>query len=82
MKVRQQYSINWSPFPDGQLNFLLGYNQTIDADGNETEILSPEVRWQIMRSTLLTLAFDYGTLESESLIREVKTFRLNFRTIF
>jgi hypothetical protein len=82
LRVRQQYSINWSPFPDGQLNFLLGYNQAIDPDGNETETLSPEVRWQITRSTLLTLAFDYGTLESESLIRDVKTFRLNFRTIF
>jgi hypothetical protein len=82
LRVRQQYSVNWSPFPDGQLNFLLGFNQTIDADGNESQILTPEARWQINRSTLLTLAFDFGTIESETLIRDLKVFRLNFRTIF
>ena len=62
-----------------QMNFLLGYNETIDANGNETRILSPEVRWQMTRAMLLTLAFDYGTLESDTLIRDVKTFRANFQ---
>jgi hypothetical protein len=82
LRVRQQYSVNWSPFPDGQMNFFLGYNETIDADGNGSRILSPEVRWQITRAMLLTLAFDYGTLESETLKRDVKSFRANFRLLF
>jgi hypothetical protein len=82
LQVDQNYSINWSPFPDGLMTFNVAYNQTIDALNNESRILTPEVNWQITRKTLLTVSFNYGTIESETETLDVKVFRTTFRTYF
>ena len=82
LRIFQSYSINWSPFPDGLLNFTFAYNQTIDALDNESRIFSPSIRYQVTRSTLLTLSFDFGTIESQTDILDVKALRVNFRTFY
>jgi hypothetical protein len=82
LRIFQNYSINWSPFPDGLLNFTVAYNQTIDTMNNESRILSNAIRYQVTRTTLLTLSFDVGTIESPTDIRDVKILRVNFRTFY
>jgi len=82
LKVSQDYSINWAPFPDGALNFNLAYNQNIDTQDRESRILTPELNWQVTRTTLLTVSFDYGTIETDVEKRDLKVLRANFRTYY
>ena len=78
----QNYSVSWAPFPDGLLNFVLSYNQTIDIQGTESKILTPEVNWQVTRTSLLTVSFDYGTIESDIEKRDLQQIRANFRIYY
>ena len=39
LRVAQDYSVNWAPFPDGLLRFSLGYNRTVDTRSNTTSAL-------------------------------------------
>jgi len=82
LRIFQNYSINWSPFPDGLLNFTLAYNQTIDANDNESRIFSPAIRYQVTRTSLLTVSFDIGTIETQTDSRDVKALRVNIRTFY
>jgi hypothetical protein len=82
LRVAQDYSINWAPFPDGLLTFNLAYNQTIDTQGNELRALTPKVEWQITRRSLLTVSFQYGTIESQTDKSDLNVLRVDFRTFF
>jgi hypothetical protein len=82
LKIAQAYSANWAPFPDGLLNFSLAYNYTIDTQDNEISTFSPEVSWQMTRTTLLTVRFDLGTFESDTEKRDVRNIRATLRTSY
>jgi hypothetical protein len=82
LQVSQNYSVNWSPFPDGLLRFSLGYNRTVDTNNNKTSALSPQIDWEVTRTTLLTLRFNLGTVETDQETRDVKNVRLNLRTYY
>jgi hypothetical protein len=82
LKIFQDYSANWAPFPDGLLDFSLAYNQSVDTEDRETRILSPQINWRITRTTLLNLRFNIGTLESEDETRDVKNVRATLRTYY
>lgn len=61
--AEQEYSINWSPLRDGTLLFSLAYAQSEDDDDKKSWNLSPTLRWQINRKTVLS--FDYSTGERD-----------------
>jgi len=82
LEVAQDYSVNWAPFPDGLLRFSLGYNRTVDTNSNTTSALSPQIDWQVTRTSLLTLRFNLGTIETDQDERDVKNLRLTFRTFY
>jgi hypothetical protein len=82
LQISQDYSVNWSPFPDGLLRFSLGYNQSVDTRDNKIWALSPQVDWQVTRTTFLSLRFNVGTVESDRETRDVKNIRLTFRTYY
>jgi hypothetical protein len=82
LEVAQDYSVNWAPFPDGLLRFSVGYNRTVDTNSNTTSALSPQIDWQVTRTSLLTLRFNLGTVETDQDERDVKNFRLTFRTFY
>lgn len=47
-KVLQNYSASWSPFPDGDLQFFLTYNETLrSADDQEERVMGPSLKWNI-----------------------------------
>ena len=80
LKVAQNYSVNWAPFPDGSLRFSIGYNRSVDTRDNTVSALSPRIDWQVTRSTLLTLLSHLGTTETDAETRDVKSVRLTLRT--
>jgi hypothetical protein len=82
LRVAQDYSINWAPFPDGLLTFNLAYNETIDTQGNELRVLTPKIELQITRRSLLTVSFDWGTIESEADKSDLNVLRVDFRSYF
>jgi hypothetical protein len=82
VKVAQDYSANWVPFPDGQVTFNLAFNQTIDTEGNEVRALTPRIELRVMRNLVLTMSFDYGTIETRTEKRDVRTLRTNLRAFF
>jgi hypothetical protein len=82
LKVAQDYSVNWAPFPDGLLQFSLGYNRTVDTRNNTTSLLSPQIDWQVTPTSRLSVRFNLGTTETDQVTRDVKNIRLNFRTFY
>ncbi|MFH1216989.1 MAG: hypothetical protein V1706_10865 [Pseudomonadota bacterium] len=63
--TRQFYAFNWSPFPDGTMQFSLSCGDSQDTDGEKTTSLSPSVKWQVTRNSLLTLEYSVGNYEDE-----------------
>ncbi len=82
LQVAQDYAVNWSPFPDGLLRITLGYNRTVDTRNNTTNAFSPQIDWQLTRTTLLSVRFNMGTVESDQAKDDVKNVRLTLQTYY
>jgi hypothetical protein len=80
LQVDQNYSLNWAPFPDGLLEFSLGYNYSVDTRNNESSTLSPQIDWQVTRTTFLTARLNVGSFETENRTNDVMNIRVNLRT--
>ena len=54
----QNYGVNWSPFPDGTLQFNVGYQENIRTIGAErSRLFSPSLTWKVTNRATLDLAF-------------------------
>jgi hypothetical protein len=82
LKVAQNYAVSWAPFPDGWLDLSLAYNRSVDTDGNETWAISPQIDWQITRTTFLNLRFNFGTIESDRQTSDVMNIRATLRASY
>jgi len=80
--VAQKYSLNWAPFPDGTLNFTFAYNQILETRDVESRIFSPQVEWRITRNALLTVRFNFGTIESETEESDVRNLRAELNIFY
>ncbi|MDW7771684.1 MAG: hypothetical protein SCH71_02235 [Desulfobulbaceae bacterium] len=60
----REFNVSWSPFPDGELSFVLGYNDSIDEADQELKTISPTLTWRVTQAIFLELRYDTGTLES------------------
>jgi len=78
----QQYSVNWSPFRDGTLQFSLLYAMTDDSEGQDVWTVSPAARWQINKKTLLTLDYSIGEREDDIEKVEFDTVRVVLRFFY
>jgi hypothetical protein len=58
------YSLNWSPFPDGTLHLTFYYNETIRSDDSKERSIVPNLRWYFTRRSYLNLS--YQNLKSET----------------
>lgn len=58
------YSLNWSPFPDGTLYLTFNYNETIRTDDTKERSIVPNLRWYFTRRSYLNLS--YQSLKSET----------------
>ncbi len=58
------YSLNWSPFPDGTLHMTFYYNETVRSDDSKERSIVPNLRWYFTRRSYLNLS--YQNLKSET----------------
>jgi hypothetical protein len=56
-QVTQNYGFNWSPFPDGTLQFRFFYNENLTTGGVKQRIINPGVRWNITKRSYLDLSY-------------------------
>lgn len=63
--IFQNYSVNWSPFPDGAIQFFVNYNEILSPDEEEDTIMGAGLRWSITRKAFLEVS--YNIIESKSL---------------
>lgn len=58
------YTLNWSPFPDGTLHLAFFYNETIRSDDSKERSVVPSMRWYFAPRAYLNLS--YQSLKSET----------------
>jgi len=51
------YTLTWSPFPDGTLHLTFFYNETIRSDDSEERSIVPSLRWYFTPRSYLNLSY-------------------------
>lgn len=80
--TRQIYGFNWSPFRDGTLQFSLLWGDSQDTDGEKSNTLTPALKWQMTRNSLLTLEYSVGEFENEREENEFENIILALRVYY
>ena len=66
-EVNQSYGLNWSPFPEGALQFRLYYDEGLsNVDNGKSRIFNPSVRWYITKRTYLDVSYELSWVKSSS----------------
>jgi hypothetical protein len=69
-RILQNYSINWSPFPDGALQFFVFYNENYRTEDHLVErIFQPSIRYNLSKRSYIDLS--YQLIRSKSDIEKV-----------
>jgi hypothetical protein len=81
--ILQNYGINWSPFPDGTLQFNFSFNENLRSVDNAKErIITPSVRWKITNRTFLDLSYQWVKSTSVSQSEDSNVFSASLKTFF
>ena len=79
----QNYAVNWSPFPDGDLQFFFIYNETLRTnDDHEERVIGPGLKWTIGRFGLLDLTYTWSRSEDNVQKVDSKILNGNLRILF
>jgi hypothetical protein len=66
IQTTQNYLFNWTPFPNGALQFIFSYNETIMSENNQkNRLITPSVRWYITSRSYLDLSYQYIRTSSQ-----------------
>jgi hypothetical protein len=69
-RILQNYSINWSPFPDGALQFTISYNENYRTEDHLVErIFQPTIRYNFSKRSYVDLSYQF--LRSRSDIQKI-----------
>lgn len=72
LQTLQNYAINWSPFPDGALQFNIAYNENFRSEDHLTErIFVPSIRYNLSRKSYIQL--QYQLIRSKSDIQKINS---------
>ena len=79
----QNYTLNWSPFPDGALQFTFLYNETLrpEIDGRDVNF-GPAINWTISRHLFLESQYSISTSDTQTQEVETSTLRAEIRFIW
>ncbi len=70
IQTLQNYAINWSPFPDGALQFTIAYNENYQsADHLKERIFVPSIRYNLSKRSYIQL--QYQLIRSQSDIQKI-----------
>jgi len=79
----QNYGFNWSPFPEGDLQFFLLYSESLSQeDAQKSRNITPSMKWNISRHFILDLAYNFIESESNSGTNESNAFTTNLKIRF
>jgi len=82
-RTTQDYGFNWSPFPDGDLQFFFQYSESLrPEDDQQSRIFGPSMRWRISRYFILDMAYSIITSEDRTQNTDLKIFSTNLRVTF
>jgi hypothetical protein len=58
VQTLQNYAINWSPFPDGVLQFNIAYNENYNSEDHLTErIFFPSIRYKLSKRSYIQVSY-------------------------
>jgi hypothetical protein len=79
----QNYSLNWSPFRDGALQFFFTYDEALrPEDDQEETIIGPSLKWSLGRHMFLDLAYSLIKSETPSQKADSTNFNANLKIVF
>ncbi len=79
----QNYGLNWSPFPDGTLQFNCSYQENVRTLNEErSRLISPSLTWKITNRAILELSYPFLRTTSLSGTTASETFSANLRMSF
>lgn len=78
----KEMDLNWSPFPEGDLRFAIGYSETIDEGNQEVKAITPSLTWKISRGIFLELRYETGTLETQTALNDYSSYLAKFRIFY
>jgi len=82
-EVLQNYGINWSPFPDGALQFNFTYNEQLRSeDSGKDRVFTPNVRWKVAPRAFLDLSYQWSRSESNLQKTNANGFNANLKIFF
>jgi hypothetical protein len=69
-RILQNYAVNWSPFPDGALQFNVTYNENFRTDDHLVErLFQPNIRYNFSKRSYVELS--YQLIRSSSNIQKI-----------
>jgi hypothetical protein len=77
--VTQNYGFNWSPFPDGTLQFRFFFNDNLTTGGIKERIINPGVRWNITKRSYLDVSYQKNTKTSQTLKTDENFFNVQLK---
>jgi hypothetical protein len=81
--VFQQYTLNWSPFPDGDLQFFFTFNEVLMSENDRKQtVVGPGLQWRIGRHINLDMAYNWTDDDSDIQRIESNIFNSELKLIF
>lgn len=79
----QNYSVSWSPFRDGALQFGVSYSEQLRSEDNAKETaITPSIRWNVARRATLDLSYQNTVSDSVSQRSRTQAYGADFRMTF
>jgi hypothetical protein len=79
----QNYTVNWSPFPDGDLQFFFVFNEILLSESNEEQrVVGPSLKWTIGPHIALDMSYNFTTDDNDTEKIESKVFSADLRMHF
>lgn len=79
----QNYSITWSPFPEGALQFSVLYNERFNSvEDQRDRIIAPGLRWNVARGIFLDVTYNIVDSDSVSVSRNTKSLNTRLSYFF
>jgi len=79
----QNYSVNWSPFPDGALQFSFAYTETLRPEtDSEERSYGPAIDWTISRHLFWEAQYTISQGETDTTETDTNSLRTEFRFIW
>ena len=79
----QQYTMNWSPYPDGDLQFYFTFNEILISENNQEQtVVGPGLKWTIGRHITLDASYNWTTDDSDIQKIESNIFTGELQIIF